>query len=79
MSNKTYAIGVGMTKSTSPARRRAIAPLGQRRRKLQCSELTWQLRGTADKRQVQDVRVGLQHSIGLGGTAVVSIYRKAAH
>jgi len=44
----------------------------------QCSELTWQLRGTADMRQVQDVKVALQHNIGLGGAAVVSIYRKAA-
>ena len=44
----------------------------------QCSELTWQLRGQADKRQVDGVRVALQHNIGLGGAAVVSIYRKAA-
>jgi acetyl-CoA acyltransferase len=44
----------------------------------QCSELTWQLRGTAEKRQVEDVKVALQHNIGLGGAAVVSIYRKAA-
>ena len=44
----------------------------------QCSELTWQLRGQADKRQVQGVKVALQHNIGLGGAAVVSIYRKAA-
>lgn len=44
----------------------------------QCSELTWQLRGTADKRQVEGVKVALQHNIGLGGAAVVSIYRKAA-
>ncbi len=44
----------------------------------QCSELTWQLRGKADKRQVKDVNVALQHNIGLGGAAVVSIYRKAA-
>jgi acetyl-CoA acetyltransferase len=43
----------------------------------QCSELTWQLRGTADKRQVPGVKVALQHNIGLGGAAVVSIYRKA--
>ena len=43
----------------------------------QCSELTWQLRGTADKRQVEGVKVALQHNIGLGGAAVVSIYRKA--
>jgi sterol carrier protein 2 len=44
----------------------------------QCSELNWQLRGEADKRQVQGVKVGLQHNIGLGGAAVVTIYTKAA-
>ena len=41
----------------------------------QCSELTWQLRGQADARQVSDARVGIQHNIGLGGAAVVSVYR----
>jgi sterol carrier protein 2 len=44
----------------------------------QCSELTWQLRGTADKRQVDGARVALQHNIGLGGAAVVSVYKPAA-
>ncbi len=44
----------------------------------QCSELTWQLRGQADRRQVDNVEVALQHNIGLGGAAVVSIYRRAA-
>jgi len=43
----------------------------------QCSELTWQLRGTADKRQVDDVTAALQHNLGLGGAAVVTMYRKA--
>ncbi len=43
----------------------------------QCSELTWQLRGTADKRQVDDAKVALQHNIGLGGAAVVSVYKPA--
>ena len=43
----------------------------------QCAELTWQLRGTADKRQVDDVEVALQHNIGLGGAAVVTIYKRA--
>jgi acetyl-CoA acyltransferase len=43
----------------------------------QCSELTWQLRGTADKRQVDGAKVALQHNIGLGGAAVVSVYRPA--
>jgi acetyl-CoA acyltransferase len=41
----------------------------------QCSELTWQLRGTADKRQVDGAKVALQHNIGLGGAAVVTVYR----
>jgi acetyl-CoA acyltransferase len=44
----------------------------------QCSELTWQLRGQADKRQVEGAKVGLQHNIGLGGACVVSIYKPAA-
>jgi sterol carrier protein 2 len=43
----------------------------------QCAELTWQLRGTADKRQVADAKVALQHNLGLGGAAVLGIYRKA--
>lgn len=44
----------------------------------QCSELTWQLRGTADARQVDGAKVALQHNIGLGGAAVVTVYRPAA-
>jgi acetyl-CoA acetyltransferase len=44
----------------------------------QCSELTWQLRGDADARQVDGAKVALQHNIGLGGAAVVSVYRPAA-
>jgi acetyl-CoA acetyltransferase len=43
----------------------------------QCAELTWQLRGTAGKRQVPDVRAALQHNVGLGGAAVVTMYTKA--
>jgi sterol carrier protein 2 len=43
----------------------------------QCSELNWQLRGEADKRQVEGAKVALQHNLGLGGAAVVTIYRKA--
>jgi acetyl-CoA acetyltransferase len=43
----------------------------------QCSELTWQIRGQADKRQVAGATVGLQHNIGLGGAAVVSVYKPA--
>jgi acetyl-CoA acyltransferase len=42
----------------------------------QCSELTWQLRWEADERQVPLATIGLQHNIGLGGAAVVTVYRK---
>jgi len=41
----------------------------------QCAELSWQLRGQADKRQVSNVRYCLQHNIGLGGAVVVTIYK----
>ena len=40
----------------------------------QCYELTHQLRGTADARQVDGVRFGLQHNLGLGGACVVTLY-----
>ncbi|MFE3188564.1 lipid-transfer protein [Nocardia sp. NPDC059240] len=43
----------------------------------QCSELTWQLRGTAAKRQVDNVTAALQHNIGLGGAAVITAYQRA--
>ena len=43
----------------------------------QCSELVWQLRGTADAHQVDDVSAALQHNIGLGGAAVVTAYQRA--
>ena len=43
----------------------------------QCAELTWQLRGTAGKRQVSGARLALQHNLGLGGAAVVTVYRRA--
>jgi len=42
----------------------------------QCAELNWQLRGMAGKRQVSQAKVALQHNLGLGGAAVVTLYRK---
>jgi len=45
----------------------------------QCSELTWQLRGDADDRQVDGAKVALQHNIGIGGACVVTVYRPAAN
>ena len=41
----------------------------------QCYELTHQLRGTADRRQVEGARLALQHNLGLGGAAVVTVYK----
>ncbi|SDE95018.1 Acetyl-CoA acetyltransferase [Variovorax sp. CF079] len=42
----------------------------------QCYELTQQLRGTADKRQVEGARLALQHNLGLGGACVVTLYER---
>lgn len=43
----------------------------------QCFELTHQLRGTAEQRQVENARLALQHNLGLGGAAVVTLYERA--
>lgn len=43
----------------------------------QCYELTNQLRGNAEKRQVAGARVALQHNLGLGGACVVTLYQAA--
>ncbi|QOL26048.1 lipid-transfer protein [Thalassotalea sp. LPB0316] len=42
----------------------------------QCTELVWHLRGAAGKRQVEGANVALQHNLGLGGAAVVTMYQK---
>jgi acetyl-CoA acetyltransferase len=44
----------------------------------QCAELTWQLRGQAGARQVEGADVALQHNLGLGGAAVVTVYQQAS-
>ena len=41
----------------------------------QCYELTHQLRGTAEDRQVPEARTALQHNLGLGGACVVTLYQ----
>ncbi len=43
----------------------------------QCAELTWQLRGQAGDRQVPDAEIGMQHNLGLGGAAVLTMYKRA--
>jgi len=44
----------------------------------QCAELVWQLRGEAGQRQVEGATLALQHNIGLGGAAVVTLYEKVS-
>ncbi|KAF2744749.1 thiolase-like protein [Sporormia fimetaria CBS 119925] len=43
----------------------------------QCAELTWQLRGWANNRLVDNADVALQHNLGLGGAVVVTVYKRA--
>jgi len=43
----------------------------------QCAELVWQLRGQAEKRQVEGAKAALQHNLGLGGACVVGMYTRA--
>jgi acetyl-CoA acetyltransferase len=42
----------------------------------QCTELVQQLRGQADRRQVEGARLALQHNLGLGGACVVTLYER---
>jgi acetyl-CoA acetyltransferase len=44
----------------------------------QCTELVQQLRGNADKRQVEGARLALQHNLGIGGACVVTLYERVA-
>ena len=41
----------------------------------QCAELCWQLRNVAGPRQVPNAKVALQHNMGLGGAAIVALYK----
>lgn len=43
----------------------------------QCAELVWHLRGWANNRAVPHTRYALQHNLGLGGAAVVTVYSRA--
>ncbi|KAI1095337.1 thiolase-like protein [Rostrohypoxylon terebratum] len=42
----------------------------------QCAELVWHLRGWANNRAVPHTRYALQHNLGLGGAAVVTVYSR---
>ena len=41
----------------------------------QCYEMTHQLRGTAEARQVDGAKTALQHNLGIGGACVVTLYQ----
>ncbi|EGO56937.1 hypothetical protein NEUTE1DRAFT_84532 [Neurospora tetrasperma FGSC 2508] len=43
----------------------------------QCAELVWHLRGWANNRNVSHTKYALQHNLGLGGAAVVTVYKRA--
>lgn len=43
----------------------------------QCAELVWHLRGWANNRLIKDTKFALQHNLGLGGAAVVTVYKRA--
>ena len=43
----------------------------------QCAELVWHLRGWANNRAAPNTKYCLQHNLGLGGAAVVTVYRRA--
>jgi sterol carrier protein 2 len=42
----------------------------------QCAELVWHLRGWANNRSVPGTKACLQHNLGLGGAAVVTVYKR---
>ncbi|KAJ1562616.1 sterol carrier protein 2 [Cladochytrium tenue] len=72
-------------KGPEPARRTVVNPSGGLISKghplgatglAQCCELTWQLRGWAGERQVPNASKALQHNLGLGGAAVMTIYSR---
>lgn len=45
----------------------------------QCHELSNQLRGRAENRQVENADIALQHNLGLGGACVVTMYKRAGN
>ncbi len=42
----------------------------------QCAELVWHMRGWANNRAVPNTKFALQHNLGLGGAAVVTVYAR---
>ena len=70
------AIGGEIPVNTSGGLKACGHPVGATGIK-QAVEVTWQLRGEAEGRQVKDAQVGMSHNVGgSGATAVIHIYRK---
>ncbi|WP_328379904.1 lipid-transfer protein [Streptomyces sp. NBC_00440] len=44
----------------------------------QAAEITWQIRGQAGARQVDDVTLGLQHNLGLGTAGVITLFERVS-
>lgn len=44
----------------------------------QTAEITWQLRGEAQARQVEGATLGLQHNLGLGTAGVVTLFERVS-
>ncbi len=42
----------------------------------QTAEITWQLRGEAGDRQVENATLGLQHNLGLGTAGVITLFER---
>lgn len=63
MANRADVISVGLTKFEKPGRRDCDSLDVGRAADEGCSELTWQLRGAADSRQVDEPRIGRQHNL----------------
>jgi acetyl-CoA acetyltransferase len=102
--NRTFVIGVGMTKFDKPGTKEGDYPDWARQAgekaladaRIEYREIAqayagycygdstygqrclYELGLTGIQRQVDGAKVALQHNIGLGGAAVVTVYRKAA-
>jgi acetyl-CoA C-acetyltransferase len=77
LEGRTGLGGDNVTVNTSGGLKACGHPVGATGIK-QAVEITWQLRGMAEGRQVKDAEIGLTHNVGgSGATAVVHIYKKA--
>lgn len=74
--NRVVVAGVGMIPFAKPGASDSYDVMGATGL-AQCYELTHQLRGSAEDRQVENAKIALQHNLGLGGACVVTLYEAA--